>query len=211
MNPHILLITVGVAYIVILGGMSLLRREGLSTQFAIEVLGLTLFVVAGSLITDTDVNPILFLVFIYLISMRGRLLADLANYLSARGRQRDAISLLQLALRLYPDQNSRMIVTVNMGIVQLRRKNPESAQVLFEKALQETQNGVALGTKYQAACHYNLGLALLQQGKEVEAVRQLNEAIGVFPNSIYSKAAEIALEKRRSGELKPIDRSSGEL
>lgn len=211
MNPHILLITVGVAYIVILGGNSLLRREGLSTQFAIEVLVLTLFVVAGSLITDTDVNPILFLVFIYLISMRGRLLADLANYLSNRGRQRDAISLLQLALRLYPDQNTRMIVTVNMGIVQLRRKNPESAQVLFEKVLQETQNGVALGTKYRAACHYNLGLALLQQGKEAEAVRQLNEAIGVFPNSIYSKAAEIALEKRRSGELKPIDKSSGEL
>jgi len=119
MNPHLLIITVGIAYIVIFGAFSLLRREGLSAQFAIEVLGLTLIVVVGSLITQTTVNPILFLAFIYLISMRGRLLVDLANYLSNRGRQRDAISILQLSLRLYPDHNTRMIVLVNMGIVQV--------------------------------------------------------------------------------------------
>lgn len=208
MDPYLIIITVGVAYIVIFGAFSLLRREGLSTQFAIEVLALTVFVVVGSYITQTTVNPILFLVFIYIISMRSRLLVDLANYLSNRGRQRDAISILQLSLRLYPDHNSRMIILVNMGIVQVRRKNPKSAQALLEEVLQDAEKGSPLGIKYQAACHYNLGLALYQQGKDAQAVLQFNKAIEVFPNSIYSKAAEIALEKRKSGGLESIDKAS---
>jgi len=211
MNPHLLIITVGIAYIVIFGAFSLLRREGLSAQFAIEVLGLTLIVVVGSLITQTTVNPILFLAFIYLISMRGRLLVDLANYLSNRGRQRDAISILQLSLRLYPDHNTRMIVLVNMGIVQVRRKNPESAQALLEEVLQDVEKGSPMGIKYQAACHYNLGLALLQQGKDAQAVHQFNETSEVFPSSIYSEAAEIAIEKRKSGGLEPIDKTSNKM
>jgi tetratricopeptide (TPR) repeat protein len=201
MNPHLLIVTVGLFYIVIFGGMSLIRREGLSNQFAFEVLGITALVVAGALLTGTTVNPILFLALIYLLSMRIRLLVDLANLLSARGRQRDAISLLQLALRLFPDRTTRLIVLVNMGIVQLRRQNPESAQALFESVLEEGTGG-GLGIKYEAACRYNLGLALQRQGKEAEAVRQFNEAVGVFPSSIYSKAAEQALERRRRRQRK---------
>lgn len=201
MNPHLLIAIIGLSYIVIFGGMSILRREGLSNQFAFEVLGITALVEAGALLTGTMVNPILFLILIYLLSTRARLLVDLANLLSGRGRQRDAISLLQLALRLYPDQTTRLIVLVNMGIVQLRRQNPASAQALLELVLEEAKGG-GLGLKYEAACHYNLGLALQRQGKEAEAVRQFNETIDTFPNSIYSKAAEQALEQRRSGHRK---------
>lgn len=201
MNPHLLIAIIGLSYIVIFGGMSILRREGLSNQFAFEVLGITALVEAGALLTGTMVNPILFLILIYLLSTRARLLVDLANLLSGRGRQRDAISLLQLALRLYPDQTTRLIVLVNMGIVQLRRQSPESAQALLELVLEEAKGG-GLGLKYEAACRYNLGLALQRQGKEAEAVRQFNETIDTFPNSIYSKAAEQALEQRRSGHRK---------
>lgn len=201
MNPHLLIAIIGLSYIVIFGGMSILRREGLSNQFAFEVLGITALVEAGALLTGTMVNPILFLILIYLLSTRARLLVDLANLLSGRGRQRDAIWLLQLALRLYPDQTTRLIVLVNMGIVQLRRQNPASAQALLELVLEEAKGG-GLGLKYEAACRYNLGLALQRQGKEAEAVRQFNETIDTFPNSIYSKAAEQALEQRRSGHRK---------
>lgn len=59
--------------------------------------------------------------------------------------------------------------------------------------------------KSEAACHYNLGLALQQQGKQAEAVRQFNEAIEAFPNSIYSRAAEQALEKHRRGKRKSAE------
>jgi tetratricopeptide (TPR) repeat protein len=190
--------------------MSVLRREGLSNQFAFEVLGITAAVEAGALLTDTTVNPILFLVVIYLLSMRARILVDFANLLSARGRQRDAIRLLQLALRLFPDQTTRLITLVNMGIVQLRRQNPESAQALLESVLEEAGHG-SLGIKYEAACRYNLGLALQRQGNDVEAVRQFNEAADVLPNSVYSRAAEQALEKRRREQDRNSPTSSDEV
>lgn len=204
MNPHLLIIIVGLCYIAVFGGMSLIRREGLSNQFAFEVLGITALVTVGAILTGSTVNPILFLAIAYLLSMRARLLVELANLLSARGRQRDAISLLQTALGLFPDQSTRLIVLVNMGIVQLRRQNPESAQALFESVLEEAKGG-GLGIKYEAACRYNLGLALKRQGKEAEAVHQFNEATTVFPSSIYGRAAERALEQRRRGKTKTVE------
>jgi tetratricopeptide (TPR) repeat protein len=201
MNSHLLIVTVGLCYVVIFGGISVLRREGLSTQFALEVLGITALVEAGVLLTDSTINPVLFLILIYLLSMRARILVDAANLLSARGRQRDAISLLQLALSLFPDRATRMIVMTNLGIVQLRRQNPESAQALLESVLEEAQGG-GLDIKYEAACRYNLGLALQRQDKETEAIRHFNEAIEAFPDSLYSQAAERALEQRRRRKTK---------
>jgi tetratricopeptide (TPR) repeat protein len=196
MHPHLLIAIIGLLYILIIGGMSLLRREGLSNQFAFEVLGITALVVAGAVLTNTPVDPIVFLVVVYLLSMRARLLVDLADFLSGRGRQRDAMAVLQFALRLFPDRSTRLVVMISMGIVQLRRQSPESAQTLFETILGEAKQG-GLGTKYEAACHYHLGLALQRQGKEVEAVRQFNEAIETFPTSVYGRAAAQALAQRR--------------
>ncbi len=204
MNPHLLIVTVGLCYIIVFGGMSIIRREGLSTQFAYEALGITAVVELGALSTGTTVNPVLFLGLLYLLSMRVRLLVDLANLLSGRGRQRDAISVLQLALRLFPDRTARLIVLVNMGIVQLRRQSPESAQALLESALEEAKGG-GMGIKHEAACRYNLGLALKRQGKEAAAVHQFNETIGVFPSSLYATAAERALEQRRQGKTRSAE------
>ncbi len=168
----------------------------MTTQFILEVLVLTLLVLAGGYLTGSPVNPILFLAFIYLFTMRSRLLVDLAILLSNRGRQRDAISLLQVALSLFPDQPARLIILVNMGIVQLRRKNPESARELLESALEEAAEG-GLGIRYRAGCHYNLGVALQQLGNDAQAVRHFRETTKVFPGSPFSRAAEQALEKRK--------------
>lgn len=199
MSPFLINIALGIFFILIFGGMSLLRREGLSLQFAVESLIITIVVVGISFLLNTPVDPILFLVFIYLITMRCRLLVDIANALSSRGRQRDAIKLLQWAMNLRPDRSTSFVIQVNMGIVQLRRKNPESAQELFFDVLQKHEEGGGLGIKYEAACRYNLGLALIKLDREAEAVRQFNETMVVFPTSIYSKAADKALRERRSG------------
>ncbi len=207
MNALFMIATIGILYIVIFGGLALIRREGLSTQFALESLGITAVFLVGTFITNINIHPIFFLILIYLITMRVRLLVDVANFLSNRGRQRDAIKLLQFALRLFPDQSSRLVVLVNMGTVQLRRKNPESAQELFEMVLEESKDG-GLGIKYEAACRYNFGVALQQQGKEAQAVHQFNEVTIIYPNSIYSKAADIALQKRRSGKSQKADGSA---
>jgi tetratricopeptide (TPR) repeat protein len=196
MNPHLLILITGLLYIVLFGGLSLIRREGLSVQFAFEVLGVTALVEAFSLATGIGVNPVFYLIIVYLITMRVRLLVDLAILFSNRGRQREAGNLLQFALRLYPDKTTRLVVLVNMGIVQLRRKNPEAAQTLLKQVIEESEGG-GLGIKYEAACRYNLGVALQQLGKDAQAVREFNEAIVIFPTSIYSKAAEKALEKHR--------------
>jgi len=196
MNPHLVIVALGLFYILIFGSLALLRREGLSTQFAVEALVITGLVVLFAALLNTTVDPILFLIFIYLLTMRGRLLVDIASMLSNRGRQRNAISLLQWALRLYPDRSAKLVIMVNMGIVQLRRQNPVSAISLFQDVLSVGEEG-GLGVKYEAACRYNLGVALLQQGEEAEAARQFNEVRIIFPNSIYSKAAEAKIEQRQ--------------
>jgi len=210
MNPHLLILAIGIFYTLIFGTLSLLRREGLSTQFAIEAFVITLIVIGIALLINVFVDPLPFLIFIYLITMRGRLLVDLANFLSSRGRQRDAIKILQWAMRLMPDRSTRLVIQVNMGIVQLRRKNPESAQKLFEEVLKEMVEGGGLGVKYEAACRYNLGQALMQQGKEAEAVRQFNETMIIYPTSIYSKAASRLLEQRRSRAKEKGSKSADE-
>ncbi|MFH1634053.1 MAG: tetratricopeptide repeat protein [Chloroflexota bacterium] len=209
MNPHLLNITVGLLFIVVFGGLSFLRREGLSLQFALESLGVIAIIEAATLLTGIVINPIFFLMLIYLVSMRARLLVDLANLLSARGRQRDAVKLLQLALRLFPERNTRLIVLVSMGIIQLRRKNPESAQSLLESVLEEAADG-GLSMKSESACYYNLGLALQRQGEEAKAIHHFNKAIDAFPTSIYGKAAGRALEQWRSGQHKATEKSPGE-
>lgn len=198
LNPHILILITGLFYILIFGGLSLLRREGLSTQFAIEVLLLTFLAEAIALVLRMTIDPLIFLIFIYLVSMRGRLITDLANFVSARGRQKDAIKLLQFALRLHPDRSTRFVIEVNMGIVQLRRKNPASAQEIFESVIQDTNTGNGLGIKYEAACRYNLGQAYLQQDKIAKAIEQFNETMVIFPSSIYSRSADKKLEQLRS-------------
>jgi Tfp pilus assembly protein PilF len=91
------------------------------------------------------------------------------------------------------------VVLVNLGIIQLRRKNPESAQSIFEMVLKEGEGG-GLGLRHRAACYYNLGVAFQKQGKEAQAVEQFKEAVNGFPGSPFSKAAEQALKKRRDGK-----------
>lgn len=201
MDPNLLIIIVGFSFALVFGALSLLRREGVSVQFTFEAIALTLVFAAGGFLTGSEVNPILFLVFLYLITMRSRLLTEVANLLSGRGRQRDAISMLQVALRLYPDKPSRFIVLVNMGTVQILRKNPKSAEALLNSVLEESKEG-GLGIRYEAACHYNLGIALREQGEDAKAVRHFREATEVFPGSPYGVAAQKALEERRSGKKK---------
>ncbi|UCF60363.1 MAG: tetratricopeptide repeat protein [Anaerolineaceae bacterium] len=199
MDPHLMILIVGLSYTVVYGLMAILRREGVTTQFILESVVLTGLVAVGGYFTDSPANPILFLVFLYILTSRSRLLVDLANMLSNRGRQRDAINILQVALRMFPDKPTRLIVLVNMGIVQLRRENPESTRMLLETVLEEAQEG-GLGLRHKAACYYNLGLAFQKLGKEGQAVRYFKQAVDVFPGSPYGKAAAKAIDERRKGK-----------
>jgi tetratricopeptide (TPR) repeat protein len=198
-ESYYLILLLGFSYSLLFAVMAILRGEGFSMQFTLEGVVLTLIIAAGDYFTDSVVNPVLFLIFIYIFTMRSRLLVDLANLVSNRGRQRTAISILQTALRLLPDKSARLIIFVNMGIIQLRRKNPKSAQTIFETVFEDAHDG-GLGMRHRAATHYNLAVALQKQGKEAMAVKHFRETAEGYPGSPFSKAAQNALEKRRKGK-----------
>ena len=133
---------------------------------------------------------------LYLITLRSRLMVDVANFLVKR-RQRDlAFKLYRLSLAWWPDTASRLIVLTNMGAAELHGGQFDAAIQTLEGALTLETRG-RLGLKYEAACHFNLGYAYERKGEDARAVSQYNEAIDVFPGSLYAKAAQAALERRK--------------
>jgi hypothetical protein len=57
-----------------------------------------------------------------------------------------------------------------------------------------------LGLKYEAACHYNLAYAYELKGQDAKATVEYNEAIEVLPGSVYAKAAQAAMKRRKKKE-----------
>lgn len=200
-NPYLILPLISLFFVLVFGGLSLLRREGLSNQFALEVLILTGLVLLLSWGLRVIINPIFFLILVYLVSMRARLLVDAANPLSVRGKHQIAESLFRLALRLRPDAVARSIVLINYGVTHQRQGKFKEAIEVLEEVLSAKPSGT-LGPKYEAACRYNLGLAYLRAGEERKAVREFNEVIDLMPGSLHAVGARTALRKRKEAKIR---------
>ncbi|HOT92106.1 MAG TPA: tetratricopeptide repeat protein [Anaerolineae bacterium] len=194
-HPAFLILSVGLLYILGFGGLSLLRRQGLSMRFAIESLIVTGL---GAALTFAYPRfpPLLFLIVLYLVTMRVRLLTDLANAFLARKNFPRAQATYRLALRLWPDAVSRQIVLINRGVAELRAAEPETAYTTLTEALGNQE--FKIGAHYLSAGYYNLGLAARRTGHEAEAIRHFNEAIDALPHSIYAQAARRALKEHPS-------------
>ena len=199
MNPYAVLILEALLFALAFGALTWLRGEGLPGRFAWEVLGLTAVILALSWAVGTPIHPVLFLVIIYVLTMRARLLVDLGNALCARGRYTAALSVLHLAQRLDSDPISQTLVRINIGVVLIRQKRFEEAVQLLGAALQSIPAGRG-GPKYEAGCRYNLGLALLRAGQEGKAIEQFNAVIELLPNSLYARGAQAALARRNEQE-----------
>jgi tetratricopeptide (TPR) repeat protein len=198
MHPALLIPLIGLLYLLGFGALSFMRRQGLSTRFAVE--GLVVTAVGTALtLASVPIHPVLFLVIIYLVTMRVRLLVDLGNWFTPRKQYDRALALFRLALRLGPDAVSRQIVLINRGVTQLRMQEPEAAYLTLEEALAGEK--VQPGAKYLAAGYYNLGLACRRTGREAEAIRRFNEAIDALPSSIYAHGARQALKGRKTSEV----------
>ena len=196
MNPYAVLVLEALLSALAFGALTWLRGEGLPAEFAWEVLGVTAVLLALAWVAKTPMHPVLFLVVIYVLTMRARLLVDLANALSARGRHAGALSVLRLAQRLASDPISRILAQINTGVVWIRQTRFEEAIQLLSGTLQEMPAGRG-GPKYEAACRYNLGLAHLRAGQKNKAVEQFTRVIELLPNSLYARAAEGALARRK--------------
>lgn len=196
LDPNLLLSLIACLYVLGFGGLSFLRREGLSVQFALEAAASTVLLVGGSWLIGIQLNPILFLALLYLITMRSRLTVDMANLLARRGKYDLTFRLYRLSLAWWPDASSRLIVLTNRGAAELRSGQVESAIQTLESVL-DAKEQHRLGLKYEAACRYNLGLAYEQKGEGTKAVQQFNEVLDLLPRSPYGQAAQAALKRRK--------------
>ena len=192
MHPSLLILFVGLLYLLGFGALSLVRRQGLSTRFAIE--GLIVTAVGAALaLAPLPLHPAIFLLVVYLVTMRVRLLVDLGNWFTTRQRYDQALSLFDLALRLRPDPVSHQLVLINRGVTELRMQEPETAYRTLNEALADET--ARPGAKYLSAGYYNLGLACRRTGREAEAIRRFNQAIDALPTSIYAHGARQALKR----------------
>ena len=197
MNPYAVLALEALLFALAFGALSWLRGEGLPGRFAWEVLALTVVCVGLAWAAGISLHPVLFLVVIYVVTMRARVLVDLGNALSARGRHEGALAMFRLALRLAGDSLSRTLARINTGVVYIRQKRFPEAIALLQDTLSDIPESRG-APKCEAACRYNLGLAYLRAGQEAEAVREFNQVIQLLPNSLYGRGAEAALRKRKT-------------
>jgi tetratricopeptide (TPR) repeat protein len=191
-----LLTLIGLLYVLVFGGLSWLRREGAPTRLAIEGVALTLLIAGLAALTGAAPNPVLLLALLYLVTMRARLLSDVGNWLARRGDHGAAGRAYDLALRLWPDEASRLVVRLNQGVLALHRGQPDQAIAIFREVLAAAGGGY-LGIKYESACHYNLAVAYQKQGLDAQAVLEFNAVLDTWPASEYARYASIALERRK--------------
>lgn len=196
LDPYLLLLLIACLYILVFGGLGFVRREGLSVQFVLESVVLTALLVGGGWLLGIAVNPFLFLALLYLLTLRSRLLTDVANVLTRRRSYDAAFSLYDVALALRPDHASRLIVLANRGAAELHSGQVETAIETLKGVLSHQEQN-RLGIKYEAATHYNLGYAYEKMGEDARAVVEYNEAIDALPGSLYAQAAQSALNRRK--------------
>jgi len=201
LNPYLLNVLIALLFAVFFGGLSLLRREGLPDRLAYEVLALTGASTLLLYALGTPLNPILFLVLLYLVTMRSRLLVDVGNALAGGGHAALAERAYRLALRLWPDNIGRCLAEMNLGVLRLRQRRPDEAAAILEGVLE--QHMARISDRHETACRYNLGVAYQKAGQELKAVHEFNKVIDLLPGSLYARGAQAALKKRAGKQPEP--------
>lgn len=211
MSLHLMIGLIGLLYIVVFGGMAIFRRENLSVRFAVESVCITAIFVILVVLTPVQVHPIWFLLLLYIVTLRVRILVDLANVFARRGNYVQAEKIYDLAAHLWPDASGDLIIKVNHAILLLQKNQLDESISLFTDVLSQANKGY-LGVKYEAAAHFNLGVAYLRKENNSLATVEFNSTIDTWPASLYARRAEQALEHQRGKvsiptEDKPADQS----
>ncbi len=196
------LFLIGLLYIIVIGAMSLLRREGLSVRFAAESLVLIALVGGLAFLAGIVLHPVIFLILLYLVTMRVRLMVDLANSFASRGSFPVAERIYNLAEKVGADPASRVNIAINRGVARLQQGKLDEAIGMFQEIL-KTNGKSSLGIKHEAACYYNLGVAYERKGQKDDAGRAFKSVLDVWPVSEYARRASVALARQaHEGEAK---------
>lgn len=201
MSLPVILLLEGLVFVILFGGLAFLRREGLSMRFALEATIITLIVSGLTALTGLSTHPVAFLILLYLITMRVRVLVDLGNLFAKRSQFENADRIYQMVLRLWPDETSRLIVQVNQGAALIQKGNLDTAIGLLNLAIEQTNSGY-LGVKYESAAYYNLGIAYQRKQMNAQAVIAFNRVLDTWPASEYARSAAIALERLHKNKIK---------
>ena len=193
---------IGLLYILVFGVMALLRREGLSIRFAVESVCVTAIAVILVVLTPIQIHPVLFLILLYLITLRVRILVDLANIFARRGNYVQAERIYKLASHLWPDQTGDLIIKVNYATFLLQKNQIDESIAIFTKVLSQANKGY-FGVKYEAAAHFNLGVAYLRNNNDALATIEFNAVLDTWPASEYARRAASALERHRRKNAPP--------
>jgi tetratricopeptide (TPR) repeat protein len=196
MDSPVILIVIGFLYVLVFGGLSLLRKEGLSMRFAFESVIITLLVAVFSWATGTFVHPAIFLFVLYLATMRVRWLVDLGNLFARRKKFATAERIYSFAERLWPDPGNRAILSVNRGTLRLQQGALDEAILILKQVLQQANLGF-LGIRYESAAHYNLGVAYQRKGQDAQSLAEFTTVLDIWPVSEYARAASRALERHQ--------------
>lgn len=196
MQNDLMLPLVGLSYALIFRFLAWLRREPFSLQFVLEAVGLTALATALSFFAGLRLNPILFVVLLYFLTMRAPLLVDLANLMARSGRFALAERLYDLAGRLWPDEPARLVIAMNHGAALILQDRLLDALSLLEGVLKAPH----LSPKHAAAVHYNLGIAYRSHGEAQKSNQHLIAAMEILPGSIYAQHAQAMLKKRPKQE-----------
>lgn len=202
-----LTLLLGLLYVVLFGGLSLLRREPLSLRFAVESLAFTALVYVIYWVSGFMLHPVFFVVLLYLLTMRAQLLIDLGNMAARTGRWSLARRLYAAGEAIAMGDPSRWAARINCGACFLKEGRLEDAIQTLTSLIGNANKG-NLSPKHEAACRYNLGLALMRSGRAAEAVHQLNEVVELLPGSVYAVGASAELKRYRKASAeqgKPTD------
>jgi tetratricopeptide (TPR) repeat protein len=195
-SPLLLILLLGIGYTLVFGSLGLVRHEGLSNRFALEGLAITFAALALGWGSGHPPDPILFLIAIYVLTMRVRLLVDLGTMLAGRGYLGVAERIYNWASLIWPDEASRAVVKINQGALFLRQGRLEKAVQVLEDVLARGEES-RLGIKYEAAGRYNLGVAYRRVGRDTAAIMEFNKVVGLMPGSVFAIRAEQALQAIR--------------
>jgi tetratricopeptide (TPR) repeat protein len=206
MSLQTMIAWIGLLYIVVFSGMSILRREKVSIRFVVESICITAITYVLVAYTPLQIHSAIFLLFLYGFTLRARLLVDLANFFARNGKNKLADKVYQLASHLWPDKTSKTIINVNRAIFLVQDNRLDESIVLFTQLL-NPEDKKYLSARFEAAVHYNLGVAYLRKDDHSVAEIEFNTVVETWPNSPYAERSQQALDRMHSNAKWSIDDS----